>query len=225
MNSSAKRRLTIVGLVIVVVAILLFVFLGSGSNAKAISVTDAASGSYDGRKVQVSGAIADDSYTTQGSETTFTICDEGDPDTTLTVKYDGALPATFGNGVTAICTGTVSGGELDASEMVTKCPSKYESAEGSLTVGLMLQNASTYKGTQIKVAGYVTEGTLADATADVRFVLNSQGSSVDVVYDGALPDGIADGSAVVVTGTLSDDASQFVATDVALDSSISSAQD
>ena len=40
---------------------------------------------------------------------------------------NGALPATFGAGVVAICTGTVDGKTLEASEMVTKCPSKYES--------------------------------------------------------------------------------------------------
>jgi cytochrome c-type biogenesis protein CcmE len=220
MNSSAKKRLTLVGLIIVVVAIVLFVVLGSGSNAKALSVSEAASGSYDGSKVQVSGTIADDSYTTEGSVTTFSICDENDAEKTLSVTYEGALPATFGNGVTAICTGTVNDGSLAATELVTKCPSKYESAEGSLTVDLLLKNASTYQGVEIKVAGYVTDGTLTDATADVRFNLNSQGSDIDVVYSGALPDGIEDGSAVVVTGKLSDDGSRFIATDVALDDSI-----
>ncbi len=45
--------------------------------------------------------------------------------------------------VLGICTGTVDGNTLEASEMVTKCPSKYESAEGSLTVkGLLDQQDS-----------------------------------------------------------------------------------
>lgn len=220
MNNAAKRRLTLVGLIVVVVAVVLFVVLGSGSNAKAMSVQDAASGHYEGKKVQVSGAIVDDSYVTEGLNTTFSISDEEDPGQTLAVSYQGALPATFGNGVIAICTGTLSGGRLDASEMVTKCPSKYESAEGALTVDLLLKNISTYAGADVKLAGYITQDSLADATADVRFNLNSQGSSIDVEYPGALPDGATDGSAVVVSGALSSDGSRFVATDVALDSGV-----
>lgn len=223
MNTSAKRRLTLVGLVIVVVAIVLFVVLGSGSTAKALSVGEAASGSYDGKNVQVSGLVVDNSYTTEGSETTFKVADENDESATLQVTYTGALPATFGNGITAICTGKVKDGTLTASTMVTKCPSKYESAEGALTVGIMLQNKSVYEGVDLKVAGYVTEGTLADATADVRFNLNSQGEGIDVVYDGALPDDVQDGTAVVVSGKLSKDGTQLIATDVAIDSDVAEA--
>lgn len=225
MNNAAKRRLTLVGLIVVVVAVVLFVVLGSGSNAKAMSVQDAASGNYDGKKVQVSGAIVDDSYTTQGIDTTFAISDENDPAQTLAVSYEGALPATFGNGVIAICTGTLNDGALSASEMVTKCPSKYESAEGALTVDLLLKNVSTYAGADVKLAGYITKDSLADATADVRFNLNSQGSAIDVQYTGALPDGATGDSAVVVSGALSADGSVFVATDVALDSDVQSSAD
>lgn len=221
MNTSAKRRLTLVGLIIVVVAIVLFVVLGSGSTAQALSVGQAASGQYDGKKVQVSGMVVDDSFTTQGSSTTFEVRDENGGDATLDVVYEGALPATFGNGITAICTGKVDGGTLTASEMVTKCPSKYESAEGALTVKLMLDHASTYAGVQgTKVAGYITEGSLGDVNAQYRFNLNSQGASVNVTYTGAMPDEATEGTALVVTGTLSQDGSTFAATDVAIDNSV-----
>ena len=75
------------------------------------------------------------------------------------MTYDGALPATFGNAaVTAICTGTVTGDTLVCTEMLTKCPSKYESAEGALTVETLLANSSAYIGTEVSLAGYVTEG-------------------------------------------------------------------
>lgn len=224
MNSQAKKRLTLVGLIVVVVALLLFVFLGSGGTAKALSVGDAASGQYEGKKVQVSGTVVDGSYTTQGTSAIFEITDEGDATQTLGVTYDGALPATFGNGVTAICTGTLTDGTLVATEMVTKCPSKYESAEGALTVETLMNNQSAYIGTEVKLAGYVTEGSLADVSSDVRFNLNSQGASVDVAYAGALPDGMEDGTAVVVTGTLSQDGAIFEATDVAVDASVAAAE-
>ncbi len=217
LNKAAKKRLVIVGLVIVVVAVVLFAVLGSGSAATALTVSQAASGDYEGKKVQVSGAVVQDSYTSEGSTAVFEIVDDADPSATLTVNYDGAMPATFGNGVTAICTGTLSDGTMSCTELITKCPSKYESAEGSVTVATLLANAGAYTGTEVKLAGYVTAGTIDDIDADVRFTVNSQGSSVDVAYDGALPDGLEDGSAVVVTGALAEGGTLFEATDVALD--------
>lgn len=223
MNSQAKKRLTLVGLIVVVVALLLFVFLGSGGTAKALTVGDAASGQYEGKKVQVSGTVVDGSYTTQGTSAVFEITDEADTTQVLDVTYDGALPATFGNGVTAICTGTLTDGTLMATEMVTKCPSKYESAEGALTVETLMNNPNAYIGTEVKLAGYVTEGSLADVSSAVRFNLNSQGASVDVAYADALPDGMEEGTAVVVTGALSQDGTVFEATDVAVDASVTSA--
>ncbi len=220
MNKAAKKRLVIVGLVIAMVAVALFAVLGSGGAATALSVSEAVSGDYDGKKVQVSGAVVQDSYTSEGTSAVFEIVDDDDPSATLEVTYGGAMPATFGNGVTAICTGVVEDGGLTCSELITKCPSKYESAEGSITVATLLSNAGAYTGTEVKLAGYVTAGTIAGIDADVRFTVNSQGSSVDVAYDGALPDGLEDGSAVVVTGVLAEGGELFEAADVALDSSV-----
>lgn len=54
----------------------------------------------------------------------------------------------------------------------------------------------------------------------MRFVVNSQGSSLDIAYDGALPDGMEDGSAVVVTGTLAEGGKLFEAIDVAMDAGV-----
>ena len=220
MNSKAKKRLTIVGGIVVIVAIVLFVVLGSGGAAKALTVTDAASGSYDGKKVQVSGQVVKDSYHTEGSEAVFAVTDGDGSDATLDVRYGGALPSSFGNGVTAICTGTVKDGTLTASTMVTKCPSKYESAEGAVTADVLTSNVSAYAGQEVKLAGYVTSGSIADVNADVRFNVNSQGGNVDVAFDGALPDGMGDGIAVVVTGKLSEDGSRFEASDVSVDASV-----
>ena len=52
--------------------------------------------------------------------------------------------------------------------------------------------------------------------------MNSQGSSLNVSYKDALPEGMEDGSAVVVSGALDADGETFVATDVALDASVQS---
>lgn len=221
MNKAAKKRLTIVGLVIVVVAVVLFAFLGSGGTAASLNVAQATSGDYEGKKVQVSGTVVQDSYTTEDAAALFEISDEGDSSAVLTVRYTGAMPATFGNGVTAICTGMIQDGELSCTEMITKCPSKYESAEGAVTVSNLLANAAAYTGAEVKLAGYVSEGTLSSIESDIRFEVNSQGSSLGVDYDGALPEGLEEGTAVIVTGALSSDGETFVASDVAIDSSVS----
>ena len=220
MNKAAKKRLVIVGLIIAVVAAVLFAVVGSGGAASSLSVAQAATGEYNGKKVQVAGAVVNDSYTTQGSSAVFRIVDDADPNATIEVVYTGTMPATFGNGVTAICTGVLQDGSLACNTLVTKCPSKYESAEGAVTASTLLANAGAYVGVDIKLAGYVTEGSIASIDAPVRFVLNSQGASVDIAYDGALPDGMEDGSAVIVTGSLEENGTTFAATDVALDASV-----
>lgn len=221
MNKKAKRRLVVVGGIVVIAMLVIVAIAGGGQAASSLSIGDVLGGGYEGKKVQVSGSVVAGSITAEGSSATFRIAPEdGDASQALTVTYDGALPATFGAGVVAVCTGTVTDGALDAAEMVTKCPSKYESAEGSITVATLLSNAGAYTGTEVKLAGYVTAGTIAGIDADVRFTVNSQGSSVDVAYDGALPDGLEDGSAVVVTGVLAEGGGLFEAADVALDSSV-----
>ncbi len=221
MNKAAKKRLMIVGLIIVAVAAVLFAVVGSGGAATSLSVAQAASGDYEGKKVQVSGAVVNDSYQTEGSSAVFKIADDNDPNAMLTVTYTGAMPATFGNGVTAICTGVVQDGSVTCNELVTKCPSKYESAEGSVTAATLTANPGVYVGTEVKLAGYVTAGTIAGIDEPVRFVVNSQGSSLDIAYDGALPDGMDDGSAVIVTGTLAEGGKLFEAIDVAMDAGVS----
>lgn len=222
MNAKTKRRLVVVtGAIVVVLAIVLAV-VGSGGAAKTVSVADALSGSYDADRIQVSGNVVDNSFATENNVLTFDIYDpDGDASQTLRVRYEGAASSTFGNGVTAICTGkldTSNGVELVASELVTKCPSKYESATDALTVSRLLEYGESIVDTTVKLAGTVVDGTLTAAgSGGPRFVVAdaSDGSvRVPVEFDGALPDGIVDGSSVVITGSLSDSAT-FVATDVA----------
>lgn len=222
MNKAAKKRLVLSGIVVLAVALALLAVIGSGSAAAALTVDQALSGDYDGKKVQVSGTVVQDSYAAEGSTAVFSIAGE-DSDASsgvLRVRYSGAMPASFGTGVTAICTGTLSEDGLACSELVTKCPSKYESAEGAVTVSTLVANAGAYEGVEVKLAGYVTAGTIADIGSDVRFSVNSQGSSIGVSFDGALPDGMQDGSAVVVTGSLAAGGQVFDAADVALDSAV-----
>lgn len=220
MNNKAKRRLVVVGGIVVIAMLVIVAIAGSGGAASSLSIADVLGGGYDGKKVQVSGSVVDDSLSAQGSTAVFKITPEdGSSSDELTVEYAGALPATFGTGVVAICTGTVSGQTIECSELVTKCPSKYESAEGSLTVKGLLDQGDSMVGEDVSLAGYV-RGAVNDASASVRFTIESQDETIDIVYDGGLDENITDGTAVVITGHLTE-AGTFEATEQpAIDSSV-----
>ncbi|MEE0346885.1 MAG: cytochrome c maturation protein CcmE [Adlercreutzia sp.] len=220
MNAKMKKRMIAVSGVIVIVLILVLAFVGGNTAATTMSIAEAAENPQAGQKVQVSGNVVQDSFSTSNDVLTFKIYDpEGDPATQLEVRYDGAASSTFGNDVTAICTGKINdAGVLECSELVTKCPSKYENADSALTVEQLLGYGESVYGNVVKVAGSVGAGSLKAAGQGDRFILvdAETGDSMPVVFEGALSDGIADGSAVVLTGSLGVDG-KFAATDVALE--------
>ena len=220
MNAKMKKRMIAVSGVIVIVLILVLAFVGGNTAATTMSIAEAAENPQAGQKVQVSGNVVQDSFSTSNDVLTFMIYDpEGDPATQLEVRYDGAASSTFGNDVTAICTGKINdAGVLECSELVTKCPSKYENADSALTVEQLLGYGESVYGNVVKVAGSVGAGSLKAAGQGDRFILvdAETGDSMPVVFEGALSDGIADGSAVVLTGSLGADG-KFAATDVALE--------
>lgn len=215
MNKKAKKRLIVVTLLIVVIAVVILAVVGGSGAAETLSVSEAASGDYADSRVQVSGTVVDNSYVNSNDGISFDVFDPDNQDAIIHVIYEGAVPATFGNGVTAISTGTMQAdGSLLASELLTKCPSKYESAEGSLTVSNLLESASSLEGQEVKLAGYVKEGTLVAAGEGDRFTLYSQDQEIAVVYDGALPEDVTDDSSVILTGSLASNG-KFIATAVA----------
>lgn len=220
MNAKMEKRMIAVSGVIVIVLILVLAFVGGNTAATTMSIAEAAENPQAGQKVQVSGNVVQDSFSTSNDVLTFKIYDpEGDPATQLEVRYDGAASSTFGNDVTAICTGKINdAGVLECSELVTKCPSKYENADSALTVEQLLGYGESVYGNVVKVAGSVGAGSLKAAGQGDRFILvdAETGDSMPVVFEGALSDGIADGSAVVLTGSLGADG-KFAATDVALE--------
>ena len=250
MNAKLKKRMVAVGGIIAIVVIVLLAVLGAGSSATVATVAQVANGELADAKVQVTGVVVDNSYSVDETGTlVFSIADEADTarTTTLKVSYDKGVSATFGNGVSAICTGRLDeDGTLVCSELVTKCPSKYENATNALSVSALLSyDTEKVLNKNVKVAGVVSR--LADATSAVRFVLlDEEGAagvaaganasagaaaatgaatadtdtaaarSLSVAYAGALPDDVADGAVVVATGALQEDGS-FLATDVSLE--------
>ena len=211
--------MAVTGIIVIVLVVILAVAGGSGA-AKSATVADAVAGKYADQKIQVTGNVVENSYATNGNVLTFAIYDkDGNPGDRLEVRYEGGVSATFGNDVTAICTGKINdAGVLECSELVTKCPSKYENADSALTVEQLLGYGESVYGNVVKVAGSVGAGALKAAGQGDRFILvdAETGDSMPVVFEGALSDGIADGSAVVLTGSLGADG-KFAATDVALE--------
>lgn len=220
MNAKMKKRMIAVSGVIVIVLILVLAFVGGNTAATTLSVAEAAENPQAGQKVQVSGNVVQDSFSTTDNVLTFKIYDpEGDPATQLEVRYDGAASSTFGNDVTAICTGKINeAGVLECSNLVTKCPSKYEDGADALMVSQLLGYGDDVIGKVVKVSGTVKAGTLSAAGQGDRFVIvdAADGSELPVAFDDALSEDVVDGTAVVLTGALTEDG-KFAATDVALE--------
>ena len=219
MNTKAKRRLGVATGIIVIVLILVLAIVGGNSAARTVTVAEARGIAGDA-KIQVTGNVVENSFTIDGDVLSFSVYDpEADPAAAqpLPVRFDGGVSATFGNDVTAICTGRMdSEGCLNCQELVTKCPSKYENATDALTVTGLLDYGEKVVDKPVKVAGKVA-GDPASIQADERFELvDDEGARMPVKFMGALSDEVVDGAAVVLTGSLGTDGS-FTATDVALE--------
>ena len=221
MNTKTKRRMIVVTGVIIMVLIVVLAVVGGSSSAKPATISDLATGEYVDQKIQVSGNVVENSYTTEDDVLTFDIYDpNGDASQQLRVRFEGGVSATFGTNVTAICTGKMGqDGVLNCSELVTKCPSKYENATDALSVGQLLGYGDGIVGNTVKVSGVVKDGTLKAAGEGDRLVIVDAGNAADqlaVLFDGALSEDIADGSSLVLTGSM-DEQGKFAATDVALE--------
>ena len=220
MNAKMKRRLGAVTGVIVIVLVLVLAIVGGNSAARTVTVAEALE-LQDDAKIQVTGNVAENSFDIDGDVLTFQIYDsQADPAAAelLDVRYDGGVSATFGNDVTAICTGKKNAqGVLNCSELVTKCPSKYENAEGSLSIAELLDYGDAVLNKPVKVSGVMKAGTLAGVDAAERFTITDEesGDELHVRFEGALSDDTGEGASVVLTGSIGADGA-FTATDVAL---------
>ena len=219
-NTKTKKRLIVVSGIIIIVLVVVLALIGGNTAAASVSIAQATSGDYVDKKIQVSGNVVKDSFETKGNVLTFAIYDPaGDSTKHLQVRYDGAASTTFGNDVTAICTGKIDDqGILHATELVTKCPSKYENSTNALSVSGLLAYGEEVYDKPVKVVGAVKANSLKAAGQGDRFILvDSAGSDeFSVEYTGALSDEIKEGTTVIVTGSLNSKG-KFIATDVALE--------
>ncbi len=227
MNKRARMRLIGVTAVILIAIVAVVVISGNTSGAYTSTVADVTKDpELVGQRVKVSGSVVPASWDKQSNPMKFTIKDEKDTagtGATVKVIYTGGVPSTFGDGVVAIVTGELAAdGTINATEMITKCPSKYESAEGALPVADLVKSGASMYGKTVKATGFVKKGSLGAANDDPRFIVvaaaDGTGDSIPVSFTGVLPSGMQEGSQVVLTGALESDG-VFVATDVAMEQS------
>lgn len=218
MNKRARNRLIGVTILILVVAVpvLVSVMMTGGSYVQTVADV-VANASLVGQRVKVTGSVVAGSWDKKTNPMVFRIRGEGataGPE--LNVIYNGSAPNAFGNDTVAILTGTITkAGTIDANEMSTKCPSKYETKSDAATIASLL---AAPVDVPMRVQGFLKPGSLKDAAAAERFTFSSKadgtGDSVPVAFQGSMPAGATDGSELVVFGKL--ESSVFVATGVAV---------
>lgn len=225
MNKRARNRLVGVTAIVLLAIAAVFFSLGSrGGTAYYRSVEEISTDStLVGERVKVGGAVVTGSWDKKTNPMTFEIKDEADTDgtgATVRVVYTEGVPATFGDGVTAIITGELGAdGTITSGDMITKCPSKYESATGAMLIGDLTSGGEGMVGKPVKATGYVKAGTIVAPGGEARFVAQNakgSGAEIKVAWEGALPAGMVDGSKVVLQGAVEADGI-FVATSVALE--------
>jgi cytochrome c-type biogenesis protein CcmE len=224
-NKRARVRLIgVTAVILIAVAAMVYYTGGKQGAYEGDLAAVAKDASLVGKQVKVGGAVVAGSWDKKSNPMRFAIRGEKDTSATgptLNVIYTGNVPATFGDGVVAIVTGKLdANGTVTATDMITKCPSKYESATGATPVADLMGRGQSMEGKPVRVTGYVKAGSLAPAGASGdRFIVaanpDGSGTVVAVTYSGVLPDGIKDGSQVVMGGAL--EQGKFVATSVALE--------
>lgn len=216
-NKRARNRLIGVTAIVIIAAVAIVASTGSSDGAYYRPVGEVVNDpSLVGERVSVGGEVVAGSWDKKSNPMRFEIREEGEDDgAVIAVVYHGGVPSTFGDGVVAIIKGELTAdGYIDSDDMITKCPSKYETATGSLQVSQALEQP---EGSTFPVTGFVVANSIQPPGGDMRFVVSETaegGAEMDVIWEGALPAGMDSGSQVVVTGSIED--GKLVAADVSL---------
>lgn len=225
MNKRARNRLIgVTAIILIALAAIIYSVTSMGGASKSTDVATAATDStLVGKYVQVAGNVVTGSWDKKTNPMVFSIADEkatGPNPATIKVVYNGTVPTTFGDGTPSIVTGKLGADKtITASTLITKCPSKYQSASGALPVADLLAEKAKVVDKTTKVTGYVVKGSVKPAGSPVRIVISNDatgGATLDIKYDAGLPQGVTDGAKLVVTGDLGADG-VYTAGDIALD--------
>ena len=107
----------------------------------------------------------DQAYTAQGLR--FWVQDKENAKVRVLVVYSGAVPDAFKATREVVMTGTRRGTTFVANPgtMITKCPSKYQSAVGAIPVAELSAGQSLVGKKGLQTTGYVKPGSLGPASA------------------------------------------------------------
>ena len=126
MDPDRKRKIRLVvalsAAVLLAAALVYTSFSASSETRQPSDLIGVSGGNYD-----LTGTVADNSVSHQGTELRFEIADRDDPTAKIPVVYTGQIPDPFREGREVIVKGTVEDGTFVAEKdsLITKCPSKF----------------------------------------------------------------------------------------------------
>ncbi|MBS1903035.1 MAG: cytochrome c maturation protein CcmE [Bacteroidetes bacterium] len=92
-----------------------------------IDYSDFASAQNTGKRVQVSGSwVKENNYNYDAKSNIFSFTMKDHKGNVLPVKFEGMKPNNFETAPSVVCVGKVENGMFMASDIQTKCPSRYE---------------------------------------------------------------------------------------------------
>ena len=204
MNKRARNRLIIGAAIIVVIGAAGFMLaMGDSQEIKSVSALVKEGDKAVGVRMKVTGSVIGESWNGKTNPMRFEIADTdtSTPDpATLEVVYTGVAPGGFGDKTMATLTGELGeDGVFKATDMLTVCPTKYETAQ-AMSVDQLLADKDLYLDQTVRVTGYPT-----GAPADGGFEMSSRadgGDKLQVTVTGAIPEGVGSGAFVQITGEL-----------------------
>lgn len=128
MRRRPRTRLLIATGIIIAVFAFGVVYLVQRQSAYYSQVSELAGGRLDGKNVKVGGRVLDGTISRDESGVHFKMADlTGGPDV-VAVTYAGQMPNAFAAGADVVVTGryATADGLVEAEQLQTKCPSKYE---------------------------------------------------------------------------------------------------
>jgi len=222
MNKRARNRLIAISVVSVVVIVAAAVFWFIPNASLSLTVDDLYdSPEYIGETVQLAGTVVAGSWDRQSSPMTFKVFDD-DTDSTaeINIVFNGLPPSNFGDGTEAIITGRVeSGNTIVSNQMVTVCPSRYETSVDTLAVSDLFDRYSDMDmtGIPVRVSARVVEGSITAPGSSIRLTVHDVADpsiEMPVMYTKGIPDSITGGTPIVLTGHMTESGA-FDAADIA----------
>jgi cytochrome c-type biogenesis protein CcmE len=114
----------------IIALVVAFLFIGVAAFAlveNKIDYSDFQQAQAEGKRAQISGTwVKEKGATYDGKSNVFTFHMKDHQGVEMPVKFAGMKPNNFELAPTVVCVGKVEGGVFVASDIQTKCPSKYE---------------------------------------------------------------------------------------------------